>query len=327
MKLLSVIIPLYNSAAWLEKCLLSILNQDIPEEQLEIICINDGSPDNSADIARGLAQQHPCILVLDQNNQGPSGARNTGMRHATGEYLSFVDPDDYVEPHSYGELIAVMHKNGLDMLRFGYFVEDENNCPTKESKHPIPFDYSEATMSGSEFIANRLGIQCYIWAYIYRRSIITENNIWCYIGDYYDDTPWLPQVLMKAERVGVINKKVVHYIIHSGSLVRANSPKMIERKLAGCKFLQQVLREQLKGVSDRGVGEWYNMMLSHCSYNMLTISVLNKPEQCPQIIEYLKGLHAFPLSLRGTAYNTKIKYLIVNVSPQLFVRLLRIKSR
>ena len=92
MKILSFIIPLYNSAQWLEKCLYSVLNQDISEADMEIICVNDGSPDNSAEMARELAKDHPSIMVIDQENQGPSGARNTGMRHATAKYLCFVDP-------------------------------------------------------------------------------------------------------------------------------------------------------------------------------------------------------------------------------------------
>ena len=109
-KTLSFIIPLYNSSQWLSKCLYSVLNQDIPESEMEIICVNDGSPDNSADIAREIANEHPSIIVIDQENQGPSGARNTGMRHATGKYLCFVDPDDYVEPNVYGGLIKQMEE-------------------------------------------------------------------------------------------------------------------------------------------------------------------------------------------------------------------------
>ena len=93
---LSFIIPLYNSAQWLPKCLYSVLNQDIPESEMEIICVNDGSPDNSAEMAREIAKDHPSIVVIDQENQGPSGARNTGMLHATAKYLCFVDPDDFV---------------------------------------------------------------------------------------------------------------------------------------------------------------------------------------------------------------------------------------
>ena len=96
MKVLSFIIPLYNSSQWLRKCLDSVLKQDIPLEQMEVICVNDGSPDNSADIACEYGKKYPnTILVLNQENQGPAGARNNGIRHAKGKYLCFFDPDDH----------------------------------------------------------------------------------------------------------------------------------------------------------------------------------------------------------------------------------------
>ena len=143
MKLLSVIIPLYNSSKWLPKCLDSVLSQDIPKELLEVICINDGSPDNSAQIARRYREDYPqSVVVLDQENQGPSGARNNGMRHATGKYLCFVDPDDYVEPQVFGRLVRQMEEERLDMLRFDYQIVSEDYKPIRKRDFELEFDYS-----------------------------------------------------------------------------------------------------------------------------------------------------------------------------------------
>ena len=233
MKKLSFIIPLYNSAQWLEKCLYSVLNQDIPEADMEIICINDGSPDHSADLAREIAKEHPCIIVIDQENQGPSGARNNGMRHATGKYLCFVDPDDFVEPNVYGSLIKQMEEQQLDMLRFDYQVVNEHYKIIPKRAFELQFDYTPQLMTGTEFLSDRLDIACNIWRYIYRTAIITENNIWCYTGDYYDDTPWLPLVLMKAERMNICSTVVYDYLERSDSLVNAKSDKAVQRKIDG----------------------------------------------------------------------------------------------
>ena len=142
MKKLSYIIPLYNSAQWLKKCLYSVLNQDIPESEVEIICVNDGSPDNSAELAREIAKEHPSIVVIDQENKGPSGARNNAMRHATGKYLCFVDPDDYVEPNVYGGLIKQMEEQQLDMLRFDYRVVNEYYEILPKRAFELAFDYT-----------------------------------------------------------------------------------------------------------------------------------------------------------------------------------------
>ena len=186
MKILSFIVPLYNSAKWLEKCLCSVLNQDISEDQMEIICINDGSPDNSADMAREIGKSHPSIIVIDQPNQGPSGARNTGMKAATGKYLAFVDPDDFVEPNVYGQLVQQMEDEQLDMLRFNYQIVDEDYNHVEKRPFEKAFNYSPKLMSGAEFLATRLDIACNIWRYIYRREIITANNIWCFTGFCYE---------------------------------------------------------------------------------------------------------------------------------------------
>ena len=158
MKTLSVIIPLYNSAKWLEKCLYSVLAQDIPESEMEVICVNDDSPDNSADLAREIGRKHPSIIVIDQPNQGPSGARNTGMKAATGKYLCFVDPDDYVEPNVYGKLVQQMEEEQLDMLRFNYQIVDENYQHVEKRPFENAFDYTPKLMSGAEFLATRLDI-------------------------------------------------------------------------------------------------------------------------------------------------------------------------
>ena len=219
MKMLSVIVPLYNSAMWVEKCLFSILNQDLPEEKMEIICINDGSLDNSAEIAREIGKEHTSIIVLDQKNQGPSGARNNGMRRATGKYLCFVDPDDYVEPNVFGGLIAQMENRNLDMLRFDYRIVDENYAPVAKRDFERQFDYSACEMTGAEFLANKLDIACNIWRYFYRTEVIVGNNIWCFTGDYFDDTPWLPLVLMKSNRLGVCDTVVYDYQERKDSFV------------------------------------------------------------------------------------------------------------
>ena len=257
MKILSYIIPLYNSATWLPKCLYSVLNQDIPEDDVEIICINDGSPDNSAEIAREIAKEHPCIIVIDQENQGPSGARNTGMRAATGKYLCFVDPDDFVEPNVYGGLLKQMEKEQLDMLRFNYQVVNEKYEVIPKRPFEYKFDYTPQLMTGTQFLSERLDIACNIWRYIYRRNIIVDNNIWCFVGDYYDDTPWLPLVLMKAERMNICDTVVYDYLERSDSLVNARSPKAVQRQIDGNFLLLEILQDELTTINDQGVRQWY----------------------------------------------------------------------
>lgn len=336
MKKLSFIVPLYNSAQWLEKCLFSILNQDIPESEMEIICVNDGSPDNSANMAREIGKKHPCIIVLDQENQGPSGARNNGMRHATGKYLCFVDPDDYVEPNVYGKLVQQMEEENLDMLRFNYQIVDENYQPMEKREFEKRFDYTPKLMSGAEFLATRLDLACNIWRYIYRREIITENGIWCFTGDYYDDTPWLPLVLLKAERMNVCDTVVYDYLVRDDSLVKTKNPKMMKRKSDGVVLLLKYLEDERKSIVDgrlsieekwkEGVNAWYKMIETYGVIGLLTNVGSSLFALRKDYIRKLSEFNLMPLSTNRIDPKAKRKVRLANISPLLLVWMVHIKS-
>ena len=325
MKILSFIIPLYNSAKWLPKCLYSVLNQDIPEHEVEIICVNDGSPDNSAEIAREIAKEHPCIIVINQENQGPSGARNTGMRAATGKYLCFVDPDDFVEPNVYGGLIRQMEDEQLDMLRFNYQVVNENYEVIPKHPFEYKFDYTPQFMTGTQFLAERLDIACNIWRYIYRRNIIVDNNIWCFVGDYYDDTPWLPLVLMKAERMNICDTIVYDYMERSDSLVNAKSPKAVQRQIDGNFLLLEILQDELKTINDQGVQQWYGMMIAHSVASLLTLIGVYQYKQRKGYLMHLRALNVLPLSIYRADKKVLKKIRLINIYLEIFLWLVHFK--
>lgn len=334
---LSFIIPLYNSAKWLEKCLYSVLNQDIPESEMEIICVNDGSPDNSANMAREIGKTHPCIIVLDQENQGPSGARNNGMRHATGKYLCFVDPDDFVEPNVYGKLVQQMEDENLDMLRFNHQCVNENYQPVDKPAFEKRFNYSPKLMSGAEFIATRLDIACNIWRYMYRREIITENEIWCFTGDYYDDTPWLPLVLLKAERMNICDTVVYDYMERSDSLVKTKNPKMMKRKSDGVILLLKYLEDERKSIIDgrlsidvkweEGVIAWYKHIEAHSVVTLLTNIGTSLFSERHKYLQQLRELKIFPLSVESDTKKTIRKARIANIHPLLLIWLIRFVNK
>jgi glycosyltransferase involved in cell wall biosynthesis len=303
---------------------------------MEIICVNDGSPDNSADMAREIGKKHPCIIVLDQENQGPSGARNKGMRHATGKYLCFVDPDDYVEPNVYGRLVQLMEDENLDMLRFNYQIVDEEYKPVEKREFEKRFDYSPKLMSGAEFLATRLDIACNIWRYIYRREIITENGIWCFTGDYYDDTPWLPLVLLKAERMNCCDTVVYDYLERSDSLVKTKNPKMMKRKAYGQILLLKYLEDERTSIVDgrlsvgdqwkEGVIAWYMMMEAHAVIGLLTNVGMSLFNERKEYINQLCVLDVFPLAIRGMGKKSLRKVKLANIHPLILVWFIHLKN-
>lgn len=324
---LSVIVPLYNSAAWLPKCLDSLLSQDLDESEYEIICVDDGSPDNSKDLAVSYSVEHSNVKVVSQPNQGTAGARNTGMRHAIGKYFCFVDPDDYVEKNVYGGLVNRMDEEYLDMLRFNYRIVDEQYQEMEKSEMEKSFDYSSRLMTGKEFLGKRLDVSCNVWAYMYRASVIKDNGIWCIQGDYIDDTPWLPQVCMKANRMDLTDQRVYYYYQRSDGLVRATGPQAMSKKINGLFVLINTLQGQLKDVSDSDVRKWYEAIISFSALSLLSMVALSRYQDSKSAIKRLKSMDVFPLHKIPWISSAGKKVSVINISPRLFCWMLRIKDK
>ena len=329
MKILSFIIPLYNSAQWLGKCLDSVLKQGIDLNELEIICINDGSPDNSIDIANEYKKRYPnTFVVLDQENQGPSGARNNGMQHATGKYLCFLDPDDYLVPNVYVSFIKQMEEESLDMLRFNFQRVDENDNILSILIADKMFDYTPQLMTGSEFLATRLDTGCHIWKYMYRTDIIKKNNIWCFTGDYFDDTPWLPLVLMKAERMNITNIIAYNYLERMDGLVKISNPKAIQRKIDGQLLLLKLLNNEMETINNDGILSWYKNMKAHSAFSLITMVACYFYSERKSYIKKLKELNALPLIYNNkTTKKSAKKMKLVNFSVSLFMYLMNLKNK
>ena len=129
MKKVSVIVPIYNVEKYLPKCLDSIVGQTY--ENLEIICVDDGSPDNSAAIVRSYAEKDDRIILVRKENGGLSSARNEGLKHATGEYTVFVDSDDWIDTETVAAAVEATERDGVEMVMWGYIREYKNSSIEK----------------------------------------------------------------------------------------------------------------------------------------------------------------------------------------------------
>lgn len=304
------------------------MNQDIPLKDYEIILVNDGSPDHSKDVAERYALEYPNIVVLSQENKGTSGARNTGLRYATGKYVYFVDPDDYILENSLKEVLQKMEDESLDVLRFGYTEVDEEYRPTKSCKHPEQPDYSSQIMDGYTFMGERLGIACYVWTFIFRLSLIKENSIYYIEGDYFDDTPWLPQVLSHAQRVDSMDWKRHFYMIRSNSLVQSVSSKSVRRKIEGQEFLIGELQKRRTICSNPHGKNWYGIMIRHCAISLLTLVGLYDYEERGRYLKEMKRWKIFPLSsYRWSGALNKVKLFLINLSPGFYCQLIHLKGK
>ncbi len=177
---LSVIIPVYNVAEYLPKCLESILNQ--PFKDLEIICVNDGSTDNSLDVLKEYQAKDNRIKIIDKGNEGSGVARNTGIENALGEYLYFVDSDDWLEDNCLEKIINKADDLKTDILIFGgcSCYKTDNGYKKQNggySANKLPKKYLNKIFSSEDIKKDIFRFPSTAWVKLYRREFFIKNNI------------------------------------------------------------------------------------------------------------------------------------------------------
>ncbi len=219
---ISIIVPIYNEEKYLRRCIDSLLNQ-ICNFDLEILLINDGSIDSSGNIAKDYALRNNKVEYYEQENKGLSAARNLGIRHATGNYIAFVDSDDYIEPNLYQNLLPYMEKN-YDIVKFKIRCVDEeenivkkyNNIYFEDKTGPEAF---EALLSIHEVLEMSVG-------YVYRRDFFIDKHFEFKEGLYHEDFGLIPLVLTQATRVASVNVGYYNYVQTSQSITRGGISKV-----------------------------------------------------------------------------------------------------
>lgn len=210
---LSIVIPIFGVEKYIEKCLMSCINQRLLlGSDYEIICVNDGTKDRSAIIAKEIAKSYNGVTVLDQENGGLSKARNTGLAHAQGEYIWFVDSDDWITDDCINTINESLNCN-LDMLQIQYQLCYENG----DIKPAIPCCI-DGIVSGI-YQTVKGGLDTPAQFTIYRKNFLVENQFKFKVGIYHEDAEFKPRVLLKAQRVASIPNVCYNYLQRtSGSI-------------------------------------------------------------------------------------------------------------
>ena len=146
------------------------------------------------------------------------------------------------------------------------------------------------------------------------------------MGDYYDDTPWLPLVLMKTKRMNICNTMVYYYLERSDSLVNAKSPEAIQRKIDGGLMLLDILTKQLTLITDIGVRHWYDRIIAHSAASLLTLVGINHFTKRFKYMQRLQQLKIYPLTICGATKKAKRKLRLINFCPHLFLWLVHVKK-
>ena len=224
----SVIISVYNLEQYISECVESICNQSL--KNIEIICIDDGSTDNSLNILEEIAKSDSRISVLTQKNSGLSAVRNEGLKIARGRYIHFMDGDDCLEPGAMEDLVQIMDWNSLDMAFFeGTTVFEDHSMQEKFHEYTNYYTYKnkyEGTESGLDLMArltNNYEFKPSACMQISRTGFLRSNNILFYEGIIHEDELYTLHVLVKAQRCTVVREKYYLRKMRKGSIMTAPS--------------------------------------------------------------------------------------------------------
>lgn len=213
---ISIIIPIYNSEEYIERCLKSLITQTFPS--IEIICIDDGSTDSSLVTIQKYANKDNRIKVISQKNAGPAQARNTGLKSVTAPYLMFCDSDDWYEPTMCEIMYNKINTMNQDIVLCNTHIieKDLNNYRTQKD-----IDYCQLHIFGEYKLthADKMNINVVLWNKIFKMSLINQYNITFPNGYEHDDDAFVYQYLTLVNRAFGLKEKLYNYLLRENSIM------------------------------------------------------------------------------------------------------------
>lgn len=240
---ISVILPVYNTQSYLERALQSVLNQSF--KNWELIAINDASTDESLSILKSFAKDDSRIKLIDfKKNKGLGSVRNVGMDQANGDYLVFLDSDDFL---TY-DALELLNNHILRKPKIEVFVWGFNTCTAKGKilKTHIP-SKPDKNIGESSFqlgMLNRKGFQPFAWVYTVKNTLVEKHNICFAEGIYFEDIIFSAQILFYAKKVGVIEQACYYYRKHGASITGKSSKQKIDDKFTAFTQIKTFLEGQ-----------------------------------------------------------------------------------
>lgn len=277
----SIIVPIYNVQIYLRECLESLINQAF--DDYEIILINDGSTDNSGTIAEEYENNYKNIILINTMNSGLSSARNTGIKNANGEYLVFVDSDDYVSSDYISSLYNSIIKDDSDIAicSFERIKNSENEIEIIELNENISYtniDILENILSGT--------LQCHAWNKMYKRELFLLNKIDYPIGKLYEDISTLIKLVIKSKRISFINKPLYKYRIREGSITYRKGKKEAKDYIYAIDDVNRIIKSC--GLMDKLSKELINFNIMYSLGVLDIISVYTQYSNTKFYNEYKK---------------------------------------
>lgn len=265
---LSIIIPFYNVEEYIAQCLDSVVNQDIPLSDYEIICVNDASPDHSRDIVLDYMKRYPNIRLIEHEyNKKLGTARNTGRSIARGKYIWNVDSDDRVAPNCLADMLVECEKNDLDILLFNSASFNGDIITPAKDTH-----FCTETISGLSLL--RMSISngtfsefCPVWRQLYKKTFLDSNGLFSPEINFGEDVPFAYKSLILAHKVECIPSQNYYHLINDYSLTGKkkvhSALELYEKSFINAHLIYDVAR-----IVPRPYSDVKKKLLSTASYTL-----------------------------------------------------------
>lgn len=272
--ILSIIIPVYNVERYVERCVESCYNQDIEESEYEIIIINDGSTDKSLDIINNIVLNHNNTIVKNQSNAGLSIARNNGMKLARGEYLMFVDSDDWIADNCLGKIVTLLRSDKPDCLAICN-AEEINGCVQRVVSHK-----GKRPMVGKDYQAT-MPAHCAQFT-IWNKAFLEKYDLSFMPGIFHEDSEFTPRAYYYAQKVSFLDDIIYFTTMNPNSIMHTiNSKKSFDYVDKVCvslhHFTESVVEKDYKRVYYHLISMCYNnALIPTYLFSKEDIKLLNK---------------------------------------------------
>lgn len=237
--IISIIIPVYNSEKYLDRCLESVLCQTM--ENIEVIVVNDGSTDNSIQIINKYLKKYNNLILINQKNLGQGIARNAALQICKGEYIGFVDSDDFIRNDMFESMYKKAKKYDLDVVicNFLYYYPENNIYKSTGIEYDDSMILNKYNVIKEFFVTNN--IEGFSWNKLFNRKLFDCNNIKYPDNMNYEDIPTIFNLLVVSDKIGFINKKLYYYCQHRESTVHTKNVYNTESYLKAISIINKII--------------------------------------------------------------------------------------
>lgn len=317
-KKFSIIIPVYNGGKYLERCLVSVLKQDLSSDEYEVIVVDDGSSDGTKEILRVYSHRFPNLNVITKLHSGVGEARNCGCQKAIGKYFLFVDADDRIKANTLQQIYKVLEEEALDILVMAYrYLDNEGELQKEFNYISKRMDMFTDVRTGMDFMQKCL--PPVVWASAYRASYWQEYNF-SFLSIRHEDEELIPRVFYYAKRVKLLPINFYYYYRNSDSFMMNYNNEACLSMIQAMESLDCFRKECVKDkMADYFLQDWVAKRLLMAFKRGIRCGASRRIQE--EMLEQMKNKGLMPLSRRKKGFHV----FMYRYTPDLFITYYRIK--